>query len=1196
MNNGISSRTGPKFRSGGGTSSSRPTLNGRPAMISPFTGKDDIFDLQNVDSDSSVDLPANPLREILKGKDSEDTVNDDRIQSAIHSAPTDKSTGIISAAITSSLTSIGIHLPYNLANVGDAFRGVKVKDVDNNYKNVAQSVNGPILDTKIVNNTHLSSIPGLLASAMSANGDVLPSKPANPPKAKRGRPFASIMNHSAQSNTLHVTGTKRGRRPKALAAVSTDLSQNNSAINSKASLASGQTSGKHSSAKNETSYTGYGVSSASGKHLAQGSNVLEIDVDANTPSDDGAADENGEPSAAAFASYHTNVYLPLADTWEDIDSTFRGISVVDLQYLHDMLSAASPGTVAFMQRYRKHFEMLGTLSGNDMESTCAMQVVSDQVVPVPDTIGCSSDEAHMPMVDREVIRAAICPPPVSILTDSKSSFDKYSNAINDLICKAGGRSEHLRTGIIELYKTRGPHHLSSLSARWSVDTLEYPSPWNMGFGAIGSKSSPITPQAETNSTSNSPRLGYTHGSLKLPDESGSSPIKARHVTSPTGEDTSSKSTKLSLNELPRSENELELMLLKYCTDLNALYPGILNNASRLSSSYRTIAGIAKPSILPSSRPFLPPPIEPIRKNNTKKNAKMLASSRHSLRAGATKGLDSDHPSKPGDAPASISVAFRAVPLSERQLERFPPLFTLPGVTDISMRLGKRKRNYLEVWDDEDFVHYTKQQHLFPELPLDDWCALLPTNSESHDGYYREWIYRAQERNYKPNKPYKYMNINTNLRKEHMLAFGDKMKKRDKKSALSLRNSQSAYVAFVPPPVPSAMHHPACWGTHDRNLAVHTKPLTANNNRRSGTTANAQPMVVIADLNKPYESVHPAAFTQQTVLPPGAYIGDNVDDCDAFSLELARCLRALEIQDTLNFMHLQTLVSIADKASKVHSLKERRIALETRLHQCVQQLSSSDRALATYPLRSMFSANATRHNLDITQLDCDGLYTMNLGDRSLHSPTSPTDELMYGGTLDDSFILPDLQEEGDDSTAGLRLDPQSPSPITSRTSTTKRVKRTSTITRKQSNRIASRNLKMQPCAVLGSCVEAHITHGPFINQLRIGDFIDYINRVGIWSIGVVIALRKDGPTLLRHVKVEAQNSFAGDCEWLCVEDERIAPPNTQIGKPIQGHPIQKAFFKASESNNNNNNSQSLEEEENENTDPESSEDSQDTVLL
>jgi len=229
---------------------------------------------------------------------------------------------------------------------------------------------------------------------------------------------------------------------------------------------------------------------------------------------------------------------------------------------------------------------------------------------------------------------------------------------------------------------------------------------------------------------------------------------------------------------------------------------------------------------------------------------------------------------------------------------------------------------------------------------------LPNNSESHDGFYREWLYRASDRSYKLNKPYqlKHKGSKTlSLRKPPSPQLPDASKRlsrtgksiASKKTAPSvLHLHKSADTKAPAPPVPTAIHHPACWGQHSRSLDSHTNPqdrLASN-------------IAAIVDAAKPYESVHPAAFTDRTVLPPGAYIRDEVDDGDMFNFELARCTRALQVQDMYNFMQMTPLVDLVAKAAQVRLLRKRRECLEASLYSCYKNLVGSERAISAYPLR------------------------------------------------------------------------------------------------------------------------------------------------------------------------------------------------------------------------------------------------------
>ena len=86
--------------------------------------------------------------------------------------------------------------------------------------------------------------------------------------------------------------------------------------------------------------------------------------------------------------------------------------------------------------------------------------------------------------------------------------------------------------------------------------------------------------------------------------------------------------------------------------------------------------------------------------------------------------------------------------------------------------------------------------------------------------------------------------------------------------------------------------------------------------------------------------------------------------------------------------------------------------------------------------------------------------------------------------------------------------------------------------------------VKPQPLLGACLEVHVPWGSFVNELKKGSAIEMFSMHGMWAPATVTDMRYDG-NLLRQVKIQSSGSFAGDCEWICVEDCRLAPPHTHV---------------------------------------------------
>lgn len=85
------------------------------------------------------------------------------------------------------------------------------------------------------------------------------------------------------------------------------------------------------------------------------------------------------------------------------------------------------------------------------------------------------------------------------------------------------------------------------------------------------------------------------------------------------------------------------------------------------------------------------------------------------------------------------------------------------------------------------------------------------------------------------------------------------------------------------------------------------------------------------------------------------------------------------------------------------------------------------------------------------------------------------------------------------------------------------------------------------SLLGACLADHVVHGAFVSSLQVGQPLELLSARGTWAFGSVAGLKRDGP-ILRAVKVQAHDSFLGDCVWVSVEDGRLAPLATNLPQP------------------------------------------------
>ena len=102
-------------------------------------------------------------------------------------------------------------------------------------------------------------------------------------------------------------------------------------------------------------------------------------------------------------------------------------------------------------------------------------------------------------------------------------------------------------------------------------------------------------------------------------------------------------------------------------------------------------------------------------------------------------------------------------------------------TEILPYLGKRKRKYSEVWNEEDFIYKSKQSNKFNLIT--DWSSLINNYDDNYDGVYKDWS--IQQRS-----------LSINKRKKELRKTND------------LNNIN---FEIISPPVPTSIIHPGSWG-------------------------------------------------------------------------------------------------------------------------------------------------------------------------------------------------------------------------------------------------------------------------------------------------------------------------------------------------------------------------------------------------
>ena len=225
-------------------------------------------------------------------------------------------------------------------------------------------------------------------------------------------------------------------------------------------------------------------------------------------------------------------------------------------------------------------------------------------------------------------------------------------------------------------------------------------------------------------------------------------------------------------------------------------------------------------------------------------------------------------------------------------------------------LGKRGRRYTDVWNEEDFIHKTKQHHLF--RAIDDWSTLISPHSDDHDGAYRDW----------------------SIHQSALLV--NKIKK-------GFRNFEASDFGFeyVSPPVPVSTVHPACWGPNARTTASNALSATRNKAGDDGRI----------DHKSCFEIVHPAALCRNLVEPSGHYLErEEFEDIDDISMHAEILVKEMLALEACNYIRLQSLKGYVAVSSQIDSVRSKR----TRVQAALAQMYLSDVSVQQTSRRTTYS--------------------------------------------------------------------------------------------------------------------------------------------------------------------------------------------------------------------------------------------------
>lgn len=269
----------------------------------------------------------------------------------------------------------------------------------------------------------------------------------------------------------------------------------------------------------------------------------------------------------------------------------------------------------------------------------------------------------------------------------------------------------------------------------------------------------------------------------------------------------------------------------------------------------------------------------------------------------------------------------------------------------SIRLGKRGRYFLDIWDEEEFLSKIKTKTRLHVLQ--DWSELFHGHyTDNHDGCYRDWLVGKQ--------------MDTKAR-----LLDNKFNKKKRPSDpifwtnVVVPNDTSELAGLVPPPVPVAIQHPASWGIRK---ATGLDPQSSSSSSGSGSSKGKANSCSRKSVDIDASVVHPASCSQKAIVPvhgkqasstDGAW-SEEEEDVDDFNVYADRLDQQLAIEEASNFIRLSRLQNVLSMHESALKLGAKRRRLEDLVYRAIGKMepSSSDRVLYAFkPLKSQSSASA-----------------------------------------------------------------------------------------------------------------------------------------------------------------------------------------------------------------------------------------------
>ncbi|KAJ1440790.1 hypothetical protein B484DRAFT_476604 [Ochromonadaceae sp. CCMP2298] len=288
---------------------------------------------------------------------------------------------------------------------------------------------------------------------------------------------------------------------------------------------------------------------------------------------------------------------------------------------------------------------------------------------------------------------------------------------------------------------------------------------------------------------------------------------------------------------------------------------------------------------------------------------------------------------------------------------------------VTVRLGKRGRYFDDVCAEIEYVERLNYSGCTQLKPLHAWTDLFHAGyCENHDGLYRDWAYAAQ------------------VKKLENLPLPKLKKKKSLDPCFHTNEAcdrSSELRGFFPPPVPVAVHHPACWfvetPTCVEALAGARLALDASKMHPAAFVRISKPPPPQASaLRGRVRSGSQTERERESVLFRGIHFDcvkatarggagkevqfeeeeeeeeeseeEDGEDVDKLNIFADRDMKQLAVEQALTFVRIAKLQQAMRDNEPATQLRARRKRLESLLYSSVVKMQASQTQRLNYPLR------------------------------------------------------------------------------------------------------------------------------------------------------------------------------------------------------------------------------------------------------